>query len=498
MSAATVVAEPLPLPPEQPGSGAVVRADLTREYAGGGDGLWSAAFLRTLPRHIDDVTADFGDDLYERMLLDARIAAEVDNLKAAVLEDGVVLAPAVADAAQEGYALAVTIADAATAMLADLDPALDDALWDLAGAVATGNRVAEQVYDYRPLGTGSVGLLLARLAPKPRRNYAFVVDPFNRLIGLLARIPGEAGYGTTGPGAVLVAADAPPPNLLPRAKFAVYTHRGSDGDPRGTSILRPAYTPWVLKQQMLAEHVKYLTQFASPSLIAILSKLARDKRLTDGAGNFTGEVIAAADALLTELLAFRNGTALVVPPETEVKELYSTGDGAAFLRAFEMYNRDITLAITGQSLATTEGEHQARAAASVHQDILATRVKQLKLGLARMLRRDVLRQWVALNWGDAAAAALTPLVSLGSVEEEDVTPRMTAVAALDRAGYLAPSQRPGIDVMLGLPERTPEETARETERASQPPPAPAPAAQPGQANPAPDPNAPAGQGDANV
>lgn len=489
MSAATVVAEPLPLPPGESGGAAVVRADLIREYAGGGDGVWSASFLRTLPRHIDDVTADFGDDLYERMLLDARIAAEVDNLKAAVLEDGVVLSPAIADAAEDGYALAVTIADAATAMLADLDPAMDDALWDLAGAVALGNRVAEEIYAYGDVA-GKTGLLLARLAPKPRRNYAFVVDPFNRLIGLLARIPGEAGYGT---GAALVAADAPPPNLLPRAKFAVYTHRGSDGDPRGTSILRPAYTPWVLKQQMLAEHVKYLTQFASPSLIGILSKLARDKRVTDGAGNFTGTIIAAADALLAELLAFRNGTALVVPPETEVKELYSTGDGAAFLRAFEMYNRDITLAITGQSLATTEGEHQARAAASVHQDILATRVKQLKLGLARVLRRDVLAQFVRLNWGDDAAKHLTPLVSLGTIEEEDVTPRMTAVAALERSGYLAPSQRPAIDVMLGLPERTPEETAAETERANQPPPPPAaPGAAPAANQP------PSGQGDANV
>lgn len=466
MSAApATVAEPLPLPPGESEAAAVVRADLTREYAAGGDGVWSAAFLRTLPRHIDDVTADFGDDLYDRMLLDARIAAEVDNLRAAVLEDGVVLAPAVADAAEEGYALAATIADAATAMLADLDPALDDALWDLAGAVALGNRVAEEVYAYGDV-VGRTGLLLTRLAPKPRRNYAFVVDPFNRLIGLLARIPGEASQS-----GLVVAADAPPPNLLPRAKFAVYTHRGADGDPRGTSILRPAYTPWVLKQQMLAEHVKYLTQFASPSIIAKLSKLARDKRMKDDAGNFTGEVIAAADALLTELLAFRNGTALVVPPETDVDQLYSQGDGAAFLRAFEMYNRDITLAITGQSLATTEGEHQSRAAASVHQDILATRVKQLKLGIARMLRRDVLRAWVALNWGDRAAQSLTPLVSLGSVEEEDVTPRMTAVAALERAGYLAPSQRPAIDVALGLPERLPAETATETERASQPPPA---------------------------
>lgn len=488
MSAATVAA-PLPLPPGESGGAADLRADLTREYAsaGGGGIIGAAGFLRTLPVYVDDVSADFGDDLYERIQFDSRVAAEIGNLKAAILEDGVVLSPAVADASQDGYALAATIADAATAMLAELDPALDDTLWDMAAHLALGNRVAEKTYDYGDVA-GKTGLLLTRLATKPRKNVSYVVDAFNRVIGLLARIPGEAN-GVTG--GLVVAAGAPPPNLLPRDKFACLVNRPVDGDPRGTSLLRTAYTPWVQKQQMIGEHVKYLTQFASPSIIAKLSKLARDKRIANTDGTYS--VIAAADALLAELLAFRNGTALVVPPETDVDELYSTGDGAAFLRAFEMWNRQITEAITGQALATTEGEHQARAAASVHQDILATRVKQHKLGVARVLRREVLRQWVRLNWGDLAAQLLTPLVSLGTVEEEDVTPRMTAVAGLERAGYLAPSQRPAIDVLLGLPERTPEETARETERASQPPPAPvAPGAAPAADQP------PSGQEDADV
>lgn len=460
MSAATV-AQPLPSEPGQP-RGKTVRADLTREYAAGGDGPWNSAYLRTLPRAIDDVTADFGDDLYQRMGLDSRVAAESDNLKAAILEDGVVLAPAVNKKGADGFALATAIRDAAERMFDNLETPLDDVLWDMLGAITLGNRVAEEVYDYGDLA-GRTGLLLTALRPKPRRSLAMVVDPYNRLVGFLAAIPGQANWASTG---ALVAADAPPPNLLPRDKFAVLTHRPVDADPRGTSLLRPVYGPWVKKQQTIRDYIKYLAQFASPSLAAFLSQFSQDEYDEE-----TETTTTAAEVVLQKLLDFQNGTALVLPFGAELKEIFSQGDGAAFLKAIEQDNRDITLAITGQALATTEGEHQARAAASVHQDILATRVKQAKLSVARILRRDVLAQWVRLNWGDAAVP-LTPLVSLGTVEEEDVTPRLNAVAQLTRADYFDPSQLPALDAMLGLPERTPEEVARRQERANQPPPAP--------------------------
>jgi len=447
------------------GAGLTVRADLQREYAAGGNGVWSTAFLRGLPLYIDDITRDFGADLYDRMCCDARVSSEVDNFRAAILEDGVVLAPAVDDASADGHALAATIRDAAERMLDDLDTPLDDVLWDLASAVALGNRVAEQVYAPGDVA-GKPGLVLRALRPKPRDAVSFVVDRYNRLVGFLARVPGR--YGTLPGGLFVAAGGEPPPNLLPRGKFAHLPFRPVDGDPRGTSVLRPAYTPWNLKQQILIEHVKYLTQFASPILVGILGEGAQNEWETGPDGQPTGTVIRAVDVLLTQLIALRNGTALAVPFGTAIQELFSQGTGAAFLDAFAMYNRDITLAISGQTLATTEGEHQARAAAQVHQDTKNTRVRQAKKALARLLRRDVLRQWATINFGEQAAA-LTPLVSLGGVEEEDLTPRMNAVANLQRAGWFTPSQKPQVDGALGLPAREPSETAVERERFTAPP-----------------------------
>ena len=458
---------------ETPGGAGTITADLTKEYAAGGPG-YGVGFLRTLALSIDDITADFGDDLYARMLFDARVASEVDSLRAAIIEDGLQLAPAVEDEGADGYALAKTILAAAERILDDLETPLDDVLWDMLKAVALGNRIAEQCYDYGDID-GRTGLVLTALRVKPRRIVAFVTDPFMRVVGILAVPPGGAGVAQFGS----ISPQSPPPNLLPRGKFAVLPFRPEENDPRGTSVLRPAYTPWSLKLQALRDHVKYLARFASPAIVGILSPAARDKRAIDPATNEpTDEVIRAVDAMLTQLLEFHNGSALVVQAGTEIKELYSQGEGRAFLNAFGEYNRDIALAISGQTLASTEGEHNARAAAQVHQDTRNTRVRQAKKAVARMMRRDVLRQWVIANWGEQAAA-LAPLVALGSVEEEDMTPRWTAVAALERAGFIDPSQYGPLDAQLGLPPRSPEDIARRQERASQPPPvAPVPG-QPG-------------------
>lgn len=471
---APTVAEPLPNGTSPNGAGgATISADLTQEYASaGGQAFVSPGFLRKLPFRIDDVTADFGEDLYERLLFDPRAAAEFDNLRAAILEDGLVLSPAIEDKDTDGYALSKKILEVAERMLDDLELPLDDVLWDLASAMPRGNRIAEEIYDYGDVG-GRTGLVLTALHVKPRESVAFVVDAFNRVVGLLAREPGQS---TPGP---LIAFDTsnPPENLLPRSKFCIYTHKPVDNDPRGTSLLRPAYMPWVQKIETIREYIKYLARFASPALVGTLPPGARDRVEDDGAGG--QRVVKATDTFKDTLLDFHNGSVLAIAYGAQVKDLYSQGDGTVFLNAIAENNRDIALVISGQTLASTEGEHNARAAAQVHQDTRATRVKQAKKALARVIRRDVLMDFVAWNWGDAAARLLTPQTALGSVEEEDKTGQWNAVAALNRASYLAPSQKQALDALIGLPRRTPEEVAREEERASQPPPAPAAPGQPG-------------------
>src|SRR5436309_6991288 len=92
---------------------------LSTEYVSAGGYSWYSRLARSLPPAIDDITSDFGDDLYERMALDPTIAKCIAIFKASVLEDGVDLNPAVKDETDPDYQLATTIRDEADAMLDD-------------------------------------------------------------------------------------------------------------------------------------------------------------------------------------------------------------------------------------------------------------------------------------------------------------------------------------------------------------------------------------------
>ena len=69
------------------------------------------------------------------------------------------------------------------------------------------------------------------------------------------------------------------------------------------------------------------------------------------------------------------------------------------------------------------------------------------------LKADVLRPLVRYNFGDQAAAKLTPNPSLGYTAQTDMASMMTAIALLARSNYLHPSQFAALDAQLGLPPR---------------------------------------------
>src|SRR5205085_1547770 len=83
--------------PGRPGTLVTLRARLSSEYVAGSGYAWYAQYLRALPFPIDDLSADFGDDLYERMQRDSQVAADVQRMKSAIIEDGVRLTNAVRD-----------------------------------------------------------------------------------------------------------------------------------------------------------------------------------------------------------------------------------------------------------------------------------------------------------------------------------------------------------------------------------------------------------------
>jgi hypothetical protein len=461
-----------PLPPPRP-------ADLATEFVSGGSWAWYSRQARALPPSIDDITSDFGDDLYERMEVDPTIAKSLNVMKASILEDGIELSPAVKDEDDDGYDLAKRIRDEAEAMFDDLETSLDDVLWDMCGHISRGNTLAEQVYELKRGYIENRELLqLVALKPKPRRTYAFVVDAYLNVIGMLGQRPGESNpyMGQFGINPETT------PNLLPLTKFAIATFRPKGSDPRGTSILRPAYDPWWRKRQVLLEYLKYIAQFAGPSIWGTTPEKAQllppedsvANPILDTNGALTPPYTPSADLpmstdplgqnprpsgtftlspeqqLLRSMLEFRNGTAAAFPFGTEIHTIEMQGEGAPFMVAKGDCDRDIIGAILTQTLATEEGQHQARAAAQVHQDVLDTLIRQAKRGIVRMMRRDVLRPWVLYNWGEKALK-LVPEVSLGHTETQDLAGLITAMGGV---GYtVAEDQLPEIDELLNLPVR---------------------------------------------
>lgn len=430
-----------------PGKQYRVHGDPRKEYVGGGQYSFLPNVPQVLPWAIDDVSAEFGHDIYERMMFDGQVNSNTTLIKASVLETGAELTTAIDNANDPDYQAAGEILEFLAKNLDNLVTSLDDTLWNMLDCVPYGNKVAEQIYDFDTTYTGKQQLILTNLKVKPRNSTGFLVDAYRNILGMTAFIPGVAQPVIPG---TIMPMLTPESNVLPRAKFAVATFRQVDEDPRGSSILRPAYKAWWLKMQTWPEYLKYLTQFASPSLIGTtapdsLSVPDPDNPMLD---------ISPEQALLTTLQAFANGTAISITNGATVEPLEVKGDGTAFLHAINLFDLQITKAITTQTLATEQGEHQSRASSQVHQSALYTIVRQAKKSLQRMIRRDILRPLILYNYGPDALHLL-PFVTLGSSEETDFTMIAQAIAMLSTSNYLAESQLPQIDRLLGLPARIP-------------------------------------------
>lgn len=438
-----------------------VAARATTEYVAGTPSAATLNIPRALPWSLDEVTRDFGDDIYDRMRTDPKIASNLIVMKATVLEDGLTLSPGLDDKAADGYDLAVKIADECTAMLDALDPLLDDTLWSMMESLEYGHKLAEIVYTLAPSPiTGEQRLLVTAIKPKPRRATAFVVDAQTRILGILALIPGLSSPVQAG---MLFGDLERTPNLLPRDKFLIHSFRMRDSDPRGTSLLRPAFSAWNAKQDMVSNYVRHMQTFGSPSVWGTTAEGAVAKQAQDatgallwtdnGDGTRSPLMLEPEDMLLAALEQVRNGGVVATAFGTAVKYLVTSGEGAAFLAAIDYFDKMLTFTMLQQTLATEEGRHQTRASTSGQKDILDTIIRQLKRSLCHAFRRNVLRHYVEYNYGAAVAQKLTPKCHLGTVAAEDRTEFMGAVTTYASSGVATEAQLPALDALLGLPVR---------------------------------------------
>ena len=445
------------------GDGAVSKtltAKATDEYVSAGGYVWLPRYIKALPFYIDDLSRDFGDDVYERMMLDAKVAAVTVVRKAAVLSQGIQINP-VQDLEETGAngkpkgassPLSKEIAAFCEWNLKNLKGRdIKATVFEMLDALFLGHKIAEKVYEIQASGKWAGKLKIKQIKVKPRRSTSFVVDVYMNTLGIIGLIPGQGAPVIV---ESIIGEPGQIPNILPREKFAVFSHRTKDGDPRGTSDLRWVYEPWWFKRQNWGEYLKYLTVFGGGMLVGTTAPEATNLADVDENGNPTGTATTTPEqAMLSTLTQLQAGGAAAFPNGSDVKQLLHSSDNSPYATAIDVCDRQIVAGILLQTLATEEGQHQTRAASGSHQDILGLLVQMDKNECEAFIRNELLYHLVAHNYGEEAAEDLTPIVNLGEVSDHDIAGMITALGAAYKDGYLHWSQLQGTDEMAGLPER---------------------------------------------
>jgi hypothetical protein len=414
----------------------------------------AGALVQTLPLASDDLTQDFGVAIYDQMALDPQIHAGRRILVTAALNQPVQFSIPVPRQSPTGasnpqYDRAAKL----TAFVRDgfrrLPVPLETTLFEMAtGALTHGHCLAEKVEgpparvlpNYGPLR------VLVDLKPRPLTAYAFVQDVYANTLGITPRALAPVGQTTYAQGTL--ATGAPVYSL---DHFAVLTWNGQYRDPRGQSLLRAAFGAWWKKRQAEPGLLAYLARFGQPSLDLEMAPNTPDQVTVDG------EVQASRDLYLAMGQAYQAGGIQVRPPGSKSALQEASGDGAAYIQAEALWNREISMALLGQTLATNEAQHESRAAATVHQDILALLIRYIKFWLADFVYHQLIVPWVRMNFGESAVP-LAPTVSLGQTDPENLAAVANAIAQMTSAGYWDATQMPPdigaqLDVRLNFPER---------------------------------------------
>lgn len=390
---------------------------------------------RTLPNYIDDVERDYGHDIYERMMRDDAAASSIDTIKEYILsgEHSVVnrikpVMPTSTDAQAKidfdtGEEVRAWIED----MLDGLQMPFMSIMWNVLDALAFGHKVAEIVYD-ESLPNGQY--VMRALKVKPNNCYSFEVDDKMNIIGLKPRGSLDA-------------------EIYPLEKFLIYSFDVADSDPRGTSLLRAAYNMWYFKQRLWPSYMKYLDLYGMPNVALIMGTAPNAIVDADGDSDLqlTGD---EKTVLLAELGKFLAGSGIVLDPGSKVETVEATGNGEAFLAAFDRFDRGIVRAVLKAVRAIMESQFGSRADSAQADDVLTLFAKRVRWEVQWFVYKHVLFRIVELNYGTEYAKRYTPFVSFSN-DQQDIINFGNMVANLERTGYWHISQKPAIDAKLGLP-----------------------------------------------
>jgi len=412
---------------------------------------------RALPQTIDDAERDFGETIYDRMANDAVLGGAEAYLKVLVLSVDLQVSPAIEEPRPHEpnkrhaeFAKAMVARDFCHAFLdrlAHTDRPIRKILWDMLDALRKGHRLAEIDAEVAPEGILKGLLVPKSIRPKPRRNYAFVLDEYNTFRGVIAVIPGVSIALRNG---IVYGLDEIP-NAIAPSKLMVLSFGGKDGDIRGQSWFRRAYDPWYRKQIVKPESVKTAVQFGGGMITAIAPEDINQVNVQDP---ITGKTVHIQTAIQSILQQLSNGGTATFPGGTKLEVHRPDSDGSYFEDFFDRCDREMVTTFLLSGRAMLEARHGSKADSGASQDVVDDLVQFVRHEICELITLRLFRPFVEMNFWTDFAQRFTPKATMLKMSRPDFAANATAVAALKTAGYLDPSQLPDIDrEILGLPER---------------------------------------------
>lgn len=421
--------------------------------------------LSSLTSQFDDLTKQFGVELYDKMMTDSEVAASVGVLVNAVSASPANITPAVTDDDSE-YEIAAEATEFVAYCFDTMDTPLQEVIEQLGDGLWQGSALARIVYrkienqkiisKFPNLGKKGYPFILGLrdIRKKPLCSYTLVADSMNSVVGAMPVMRN----GITYPFASIVPiqeGNNDIQHLVPRKDIVLFTWNPTENDPRGRSILRPAYSPWWAKTQAWYDWMQYLQQYAKPSIWGTPPDGAQPE--CDENGN----TITPVESLLAGLQNLQNRYAAAFAHGTEVHKLEMVNGGHAFAEMVMHCNREIIRSILNQHLATGESEHSSRAQSETHQDTLSLKIMNIKNKMANRLRNDVARRLVELNYGEEYVH-LTPNIDLGlgdgfPISLDSIT-KLVNTDSLQNGWHPDDSQWGHIERQFGLPPKKLEAT----------------------------------------
>lgn len=313
------------------------------------------AFTELMPNP-DDLLQDTGQtfEIYKKMKLDARISSLLDIRKADILNYPFYLTPG------DDTPQAKEITDFAAKTIKALN--LYQEMKELLSALDFGFSLSEVIWQ---LQEG----IWKPVAMKNRKAERFMFRPDGTPVLL---VQGQKKI------------------LNEPYKYIVHRHNSEAENPYGNSVLKQCYWPWMFKKAGWRFWLTAAEKFGVPTVLALFETDDEEKARE------------RAKMLAEMLSGIQSDAAVAIANVKEVDTLEVKGDLSSFKTLIEACDVQISYAVTGQSLASGEGQYGTRAQAEVHENMKKTLTAGDAKQLAYTLNKTLIAWMVELNFGTDA------------------------------------------------------------------------------------------------